>query len=172
VLPELTLVFYLVAAASAIGYACLGGLTVARRIAVSALALLIELDAGFLLATHHLRVAQSVGIPGVLAIGAIMVSPRRAAHAPARVPDRARRDTRSATSAIVPRQLDRRRRANGSSVPILTDPWAALYSSLSGRVEYESVPTAPLPGPRTSRRSRGGRPMPRHLRLITRCRSR
>lgn len=78
--PRLTLVIYLFAAVSAIGYACLGGLTVLRRIAVSVPALVIEVDAGLLLATERMRTAQLIGVPCILALGLIMTAPRNASR--------------------------------------------------------------------------------------------
>jgi hypothetical protein len=130
--PQLTLVIYLVAAVSAIWYACLGGLTVLRRIAVSVLALVIEVDAGLLLATERVRTAQLIGVPCVLALGLIMTAPRSA-------PDRRRPKVPVPVSrqpAVVPRQLGRRPSLNGAPVPTLADPWAALYASMSGHVAY------------------------------------
>jgi hypothetical protein len=159
VFPQLTLVLYLVAAVSAIGYACLGGLTVRRRIAVSVLALIIEVDAGLLLATERVRTVQLIGVPCVLALGLIMTAPRNA-------PDRRRPKVPVPVQpTVIPRQLGRRPPLHGAPVPTLADPWAALYASMSGHVAYPA--SVPKKSPEPIRRVRF-----RNLNRMSRCRPR
>jgi hypothetical protein len=145
-------VAFLIASAVAIGYACLRELSLTRRVVACLLALTLEFNAALLIMVPHADVAYAVGIPCLLALGVIVAAPRRRTR-----PAAGRPVPRPAlpTSTAVPRhhpghQVPARR------VPVLADPWAALYASMAGHIAHPTVP-AGSGGAATGVRSRGRR---------------
>jgi hypothetical protein len=139
---QLALFVYVIASTLGLGYACVRGLTLTRRITVCLLALVLEVSAGMLLVDPHTTAGYVVGIPAMLALGLVMTAPRRTRAEPL--------SPGWLTPAIplLPRQLGRRpataltaaRRPAGRSVPVLADPWAALYASMAGEVTAATHP--------------------------------
>jgi hypothetical protein len=148
VLPAL--VAFLIASAVAIGYACVRDLTLIRRVAVCLLALTLECNAGLLIMVPNADVAYAVGVPCLLALGVIVAAPRRRTQPVAARP--VGRPERRAATAVA--RHHPRPRAPYRGVPVLADPWAALYASMAG---HPAHPTVGVGGATTGVRSRGRR---------------
>jgi hypothetical protein len=142
---------FLIASAVAIGYACVRDLTLIRRVTVCLLALTLECNAALLIMVPHADVAYAVGIPCLLALGVIVAAPRRRTRAVASGP--IGRPARAASSTVARHHPGHQTPHRG--VPVLADPWAALYASMAGHVAH---PTAGVGGVATTGvRSRGRR---------------
>jgi hypothetical protein len=203
----LTLITYLVVAVVAIGYACAAGVPVPRRALAAALSLALAVGAGQLLASADTAVAYAMGPPCILLLGLIMTVPRRRRPAaePAAKPAGAASAPAPAAAALaavtppIPRQFDRRATRPSPKLPVLTDPWAALYASIASqgglgdttaaanRAEHAEPGPRPITGERAAtgegastgervaaadRRRRARQGLPRSLRRSSRCRYR
>jgi hypothetical protein len=201
----LTLITYLVVAVVAIGYACAAGVPVPRRALAAGLALAV--GAGQLLASADTAGAYAMGPPCVLLLGLIMTVPRRrpARREPAAKPGGAASAPAPAAAPLatatplIPRQFDRRATRPSPKLPVLTDPWAALYASMAtqgglgdttaavNRAEHAEPGPRPITGERAAtgegastgervaaadRRRRARQGLPRSLRRSSRCRYR
>jgi hypothetical protein len=141
------LVAYLIACALAIGYACVRGLTITRRITVCVLALVLEFNAGLLMVSRYADLAYAVGIPCMLALGLVMTAPRqsRSGAVPA---------TTSTAAGSTAWQIGRRAPVHVAPAPSLADPRAVLTASTARHVAYSA---APAKATATSTRNRGRR---------------
>ena len=115
---NLTFFAYLIASIVALWYACLHGLTPVRRIAAGILALVLEFSAGVLLVSPHNAAGYAIGFPATLALGLVMTAPRNRTAAP-----------RPGAAPVLP--FPRRPPSDGAPMPIITDPWGALYASMT-----------------------------------------
>jgi len=140
-----TLITYLVAAALAIGYACVHTLPQWRRAVAGALAMILTIAAGELLFEPATPGIHVVALPCVLAVAVVTLLPRR----------------RTPTVREMPRHTHYRRPAG--PLPVLHDPWAALYASVAAQVDHRPTRTA------TPVRVRS-RALPGSLRRAARCR--
>jgi hypothetical protein len=203
----LTLITYLVVAVVAIGYACAAGVPVPRRALAAGLALALAVGAGQLLASADTAAAYAMGPPCVLLLGLIMTVPRRrpARREPAAEPGGAASAPAPAAAPLatatplIPRQFDRRATRPSPKLPVLTDPWAALYASMAtqgglgdttaavNRAEHAEPGPRPITGEQAAsgegastgervaaadRRRRARQGLPRSLRRSSRCRYR
>jgi hypothetical protein len=150
---QFALFAYLVVSTLAIGYACLRGMTLTRRLTVCLLVLILEVNAGLLMVSRYVDLAYAVGIPCMLALGVVMTSPRK--------PRPAAVAATSAPAAPRARQVGHRAARRGI-VPARSpdNPWALLTASTVSHVAYSA---GPAKGTATSTPNRGRRASDRGL---------